>query len=325
MLNTINGPQLENVRIMNVLQRFGIAYFIVATMYILMAVPLSCPEASGRCRRALQDMIVLLPQWLVAIAMVVLHLTIVYALQVPGCERYIQYRTTYIALWFEFSLYVLSGYVGPGGNHDWGTHRNCTGGVPGYIDRAVFGEKHLYGGGRSTKIYDTQQPFDPEGLFGCVLTCVHVFLGVQCGVTLLVYSEWKARVKRWLIWAAAFALSAGILCGFQIDDGPIPINKHMWSLSFVLVTSAIALAVFTLMYWLIDVQRWWSGEPFRWPGMNSILIYFGHEVISGMWPFHWRIGLMNTHFMQLLENGWSAAVWIGVAWYLHRKKWYLKV
>lgn len=89
MLNTAYGPTLETVRIMNVLQRFGIAYFVVATMYILMALPLDCPEESGRWRNSLQDMIALFPQWLVAMAAVVLHLALVFGLTVPNCERYL--------------------------------------------------------------------------------------------------------------------------------------------------------------------------------------------------------------------------------------------
>lgn len=216
------------------------------------------------------------------------------------------------------------GYFGPGGNHDWATHRNCTGGVIGYFDRMVLGENHLYGGGRDRKVYDGQV-FDPEGLLGCILTCFHVFLGVQCGVTLLVHTDWKSRTKRWLCWATFCALLGGILCGFQIEDGPIPINKKMWSLSFVLITTAIALVFFTLTYLVIDVHKWWSGNPFRWAGMNSILIYVGHEILSQMFPFRWRIGEMNTHFVLLLENSWNAAMWMVVAWYLHRKKWYFKV
>lgn len=73
---------------MNVLQRFGIAYFVVATMYILMALPLNCPDECGRWRKAFQDMIALFPQWLVALAAVVLHLVLVFGTTVDHCERY---------------------------------------------------------------------------------------------------------------------------------------------------------------------------------------------------------------------------------------------
>lgn len=205
-----------------------------------------------------------------------------------------------------------------------GVHRNCTGGMVGYVDRLVLGENHIFTWGIDRRVYDSQV-FDPENLLGCILTCVHVFFGVQCGVTLLVHKDWKSRTIRLLMWCFVFGLLAGILTGFQIEDGPIPISKNMWSLSYVLITSAISLAVFTLTYLLIDVQQWWSGNPFRWAGMNSILMYFGHEIIQQMFPFRWRFGLMNTHFMLLLENSWHSGMWMVLAWYLHRKRLYLKV
>lgn len=217
-----------------------------------------------------------------------------------------------------------SGYLGPGGKHDWATHRNCTGGANGYIDRIVLSEKHMYQWGTARSTYDSLI-FDPEGLFGCLLTCVQVFLGVQCGVTLIVFTDWKSRTKRWIIWALVCGLLGGALAGFQQDDGLIPVNKNMWSLSYVLVTAAIAFAVLTMMYWLVDVRCWWSGAPLQWAGMNAILMYLGHEILHHMLPFRWRIGPMNTHFVLLLENGWNAAMWLLVAWYLHRKKVFLKL
>lgn len=67
-------------------------------------------------------------------------------------------------------------------------------------------------------------------------------------------------------------LAGGFLCSFKIDDGPIPINKNLWSLSYVLVTSSIAFLLLTILYVLIDVLAWWSGAPFRYAGKNSSLL-----------------------------------------------------
>lgn len=73
---------------MNVLQRFGIAYFLVASMYIFMQLPISVNlDDSSRVRRALQDIWSLWPQWLVAMATVALHLGLTFGLPVPGCPR----------------------------------------------------------------------------------------------------------------------------------------------------------------------------------------------------------------------------------------------
>jgi heparan-alpha-glucosaminide N-acetyltransferase len=42
-------------------------------------------------------------------------------------------------------------------------------------------------------------------------------------------------------------IAAGALCGFTKEGGTIPVNKNLWSLSFVLATSSMAYAVFALM------------------------------------------------------------------------------
>lgn len=74
---------------MSVLLRFGIGYFFVSTMYILMAHPLvlTYPLKGGRFRTMFHDVLALGRQWLVALIAVALHLAIVYGLKVPDCQR----------------------------------------------------------------------------------------------------------------------------------------------------------------------------------------------------------------------------------------------
>lgn len=97
------------------------------------------------------------------------------------------------------------------------------------------------------------------------------------------------------------------------------------SLSFVLVTTAVATLTLTLCFLLVDVKRWWSGCPFVYCGMNAIVMYIGHTLLHKILPFHFKIGQMNTHFMQLLENGWNTLLWVGVAWILYRRKTFISV
>lgn len=101
--------------------------------------------------------------------------------------------------------------------------------------------------------------------------------------------------------------------------------RHFRSLSFVLVTTAMATFILTLCFLVVDVKRWWSGCPFVWCGMNAIVMYIGHSVLNKMLPFHFRIGQMNTHFMLLLENGWNTLLWVGVAALLYRRKTFITV
>lgn len=201
---------------------------------------------------------------------------------------------------------------------------NCTGGSTGYIDRLILTEKHLYQWGTARSTYDSI-PFDPEGVFGLLLTFLQVFLGLQCGEILMVHTEWKSRCKRWLIWSVVTGLIGGGLSGFTQDDGIIPLNKNMWSLSFVLVTTSLAFLLLSICYIIIDVGGYWSGTPLVYAGMNAIVMYVGHEILHQILPFRWRIGVMNTHFVRLLENAWNAMLWTFVAYYLHCKKIYISV
>ena len=93
---------------------------------------------------------------------------------------------------------------------DHGQYQNCTGGSARYIDILVFGRDHIYQHPSAKRIYETLEPFDPEGLLGTLSASFTVFLGVQCGYTLLIFQEWKPRVKRWLLWSLVFGSIAGM-------------------------------------------------------------------------------------------------------------------
>lgn len=204
-LNSIKGPNLENLRIFGVLQRFGVAYLVVSSVFVILVRPPGVAP-QNRLKRSLYDIILLLPQWLVMLGIVGVYLLITFTLSVPGCPN---------------------GYMGPGGMHENGRFNSCIGGAAGYIDRVVLGEKHLYQYPTAKHVYHSQA-FDPEGVFGCLMTIFQVFLGVQSGMVLLIHVDWKGRVKRWLLWSAAFAVIGLGLCGFSQEDGLIPVNKNLW-------------------------------------------------------------------------------------------------
>ncbi|KAG4076235.1 hypothetical protein HA402_014784 [Bradysia odoriphaga] len=197
------------------------------------------------------------------------------------------------------------GYLGPGGKQDNATNPNCIGGATGYVDEIILGSKHIYRWPTAGSVYDASA-FDPEGMVGCLTTFLQVFIGLQCGVTLLVYTGWKDRVARLLIWGIVLGVIGGSLCLFSQENGVIPINKNLWSLSFVFVTCALAYLLLTLFYMLVDVLNWWSGTPLVYAGMNAILLYVGHSIIGSMFPWRWSIGPMNTHLVLLVENMWHA-------------------
>ena len=60
-----------------------------------------------------------------------------------------------------------------------------------------------------------------------------------------------------------------LLCEASLgDDVWIPVNKNLWSLSFVLLLSGMAFLLLTVMYLVIDVWHWWSGAPLFYPGQT---------------------------------------------------------
>lgn len=280
------------------LQRFGIAYLVVSLVHL--AFITSTITAETRFQQIFCDIRMIWRQWIVILVIILVHLTIIFGFKVPTCAR---------------------GYLGPGGIHDYMQNQNCTGGAGGYIDRAIIGESHMYQKAKIRAVYDALV-FDPEGVFGSLLTIVHVFLGVQCGVTLLVYPTCKDRLRRWIFWGSGLMIFTGVLTLFSVDDGIIPINKNLWSLSFVTVTSSLGFLLLSLIYYLVDVKKigddFWT--IFLYPGMNAIILYVGHSIFHKMWPFHFSFDVMNTHFILLLENCYTVIIWILIAHKLFRKK-----
>lgn len=60
-------------------------------------------------------------------------------------------------------------------------------------------------------------------------------------------------------------------------------------------------------------------------GMNSMLLYVGHELCFQLFPWHWRIASMNTHFFNLLENVWGSVLWTLIAYILFKKQVFLSI
>ncbi|XP_071442457.1 heparan-alpha-glucosaminide N-acetyltransferase isoform X2 [Hetaerina americana] len=321
MLNTAGrGADMEVIRIFGVLQRFGVAYFVVTTCAILLAPGNgyqavekgsedngSSGERShrGQFWDAVVEVTSLKFQWIIMLGAVATHLLITFFLPVPGCPR---------------------GYLGPGGIENGGRFKGCAGGATGYIDRVVLGMNHIYQKPTSDHVYHAG-PFDPEGIFGCLLSIFQVFLGVQAGVVLLYHSSHKARLSRWLIWCVATGMIGAVLSLGSKEDGWIPLNKNLWSLSFVMVTSCFAFFLLLVCYVLVDVKGWWSGSPFFYPGMNATIMYVGHSLAYDLFPWHWKFpGIpMNTHFISTIEALWGTGLWVVIALLLYRNKFFLSI
>lgn len=113
--------------------------------------------------------------------------------------------------------------------------------------------------------------YDPEGLLSTIPAIASALLGVFTGSFLISTPQKLTPLKKvfYLLIAGLILLSAGLLWNLFF-----PINKNMWTSSFVLFAGGWSIILFAMFYYVIDVNHYvkWS-LPFIWIGTNSILIY----------------------------------------------------
>ncbi|XP_024620804.1 heparan-alpha-glucosaminide N-acetyltransferase [Neophocaena asiaeorientalis asiaeorientalis] len=300
------GPlSWEKTRIPGVLQRLGGTYFVVAVLELLFAKPVPEICTSERSCFSLLDITSSWPQWLFILMLEGVWLALTFFLPVPGCP---------------------TGYLGPGGLGDWGKYPNCTGGAAGYIDRLLLGDHHLYQHPSSAVLYHTEVAYDPEGILGTINSIVMAFLGVQAGKILLYYKDQtKGILIRFATWGCFLGFISVALTKASENEGFIPVNKNLWSISYVTTLSSFAFFILLVLYPVVDVKGLWTGTPFFYPGMNSILVYVGHEVFASYFPFQWRLGNNQSHREHLVQNIVATALWVLIAYVLYKKKVFWKI
>ncbi|XP_075698889.1 heparan-alpha-glucosaminide N-acetyltransferase-like [Rhinoderma darwinii] len=292
-------------RIPGVLQRLGFTYFVLALMHTFFSKPNLELVESHQWTAAVRDIVVYWPEWIIIAALETVLLCLTFLLAVPGCP---------------------TGYLGPGGIGDYGLYPNCTGGAAGYIDKWLFGANHIYNYPTCKELYKTTQPFDPEGVLGTINSVVMAFFGLQAGKIILIYRKSPNKIlSRFLIWSILLGIISAILTKCTRDEGFIPINKNLWSLSFITTLSCFSFLLLGLMFYVIDVRNWWGGQPFIYPGMNSIFVYVGHSLLASYFPFNWEVKIWTSHYEFLAQDLLGTAIWVFVSYLLYRKKFFLKI
>ncbi|XP_059194489.1 heparan-alpha-glucosaminide N-acetyltransferase isoform X2 [Centropristis striata] len=304
--NYCQGPiSFENLRIPGVLQRLAWSYLAVACLDLLVArghLDILTTEAWWSPGL---DILLYWPAWLCVLLLEIIWLCLTFLLPVPDCP---------------------TGYLGPGGIGDMGLYANCTGGAAGLIDRWLLGESHIYQNPSSRVIYATHMPYDPEGVLGSINSVLMAFLGLQAGKIILHYRDAHTSImSRFLIWGLLLGVISAVLTKCSTDQGFIPVNKNLWSLSYVTTLACFAYVLLVLVYYTVDVKKWWSGAPFFYPGMNSILVYVGHEVFEEYFPFRWRMANTQSHAEHLTQNLVATSCWVFISYMLYRKKIFWKI
>jgi predicted acyltransferase len=175
----------------------------------------------------------------------------------------------------------------------------------------------------SGKLY--RKIHDPEGLFSTIPAIGTALLGILTG-TMLKTQEMTKKKK-----AAYMAIGGVILLVLsEIWNLDFPINKNLWSSSFVLHVGGYSLLLLSLFYYIIDVlgyKKW--AFFFKIIGMNSILIYLSGKIIN--WEFA-NQGLFRW-VGEIIGDPWNvvamAICYVMVKWvflyFLYEKKVFLRV
>ena len=193
---------------------------------------------------------------------------------------------------------------------------SLEGNLVGYIDRLFLPGRLLYGNN-----------FDPEGLLSAVPAVVTAMFGMFTGELIRLPKERMSGSRKtlWMIAAAVVLLVITLLA-----DGVLPINKKLWSSTFVCAVGSYSLFMMALFYYIIDVRGWqkWT-LVFRVVGMNSITIYLAQRMINfshtNKFLFSGLAGLFPENIQPIIINaGFIVVCWLFL-YFLYRKNVFLKV
>lgn len=163
-----------------------------------------------------------------------------------------------------------------------------------YIDKVILGENHLYHG--------EGIPFDPEGLLSTVPSCVNVIIGYYTGVFIQKKGKGYETISKLLLIGGLLVLVA--ICWNAV----FPINKKLWTSSFVLTTCGLDLIIIGALIYVIEVcsiQKW-TGF-FTVFGKNPLFIYLVSEllltIVDLLFPKLHFYRWINESFFQVVAPG----------------------
>lgn len=203
------------------------------------------------------------------------------------------------------------------------------------IDRAIFGG-HLWRQSRT---------WDPEGLLSTIPAIATALTGLAAGYVMT--GEWRSREKlRSLLLGALASLAIGYAwsCVF-------PLNKSLWTSSYVLVTSGLAGLLLATLHWSLDSDGWRRplglrvlSHPFMILGRNALLLFVvsgflaktlalvrvgdgqGSTMALSRWLYvSWFTPLASPKNASLMYAFANLAVLFVLLWLLHRRRWYFRV
>lgn len=141
------------------------------------------------------------------------------------------------------------------------------------IDRAALGETHMYSDTMDNGVIIA---FDPEGILSCLSSIAHVLFGFYIGKMIMSCKKNVELITRNIFIFGTILTFAGLLLNYGC-----PINKKIWSSTFVLTTCGLGSLLLGLLMWMIDIRkmRKWT-MFFESFGINSLYLYIQAAVLE---------------------------------------------
>jgi predicted acyltransferase len=244
---------------------------------------------------------------------------------IPRKGQWILAGVLLIGYWLAMMYVPVSGYGAGVLTRD--------GNLGAYIDRLIIPKAHLYKGDNYNFMGD------PEGLFSTIPAIVSVLAGYFAGQWIRSQKQINSKTSMDLV---LFGLSCLVIGG--IWDLAFPINKKLWTSSYVVFTTGWALLLLAFCYELIDVRRvrrW--GKSFEIMGYNPIFLFTASVLLIKIlvkttvgtgenapstyyWIYRnlfvpWAGAYNGSLFLAIA----TVLLWLVVAYAMYRRRWLIKV
>ena len=239
--------------------------------------------------------------------------------------------TALVAYWILMRFVTVPGYGLPGHNVPF---LDRDGNLAAWIDRQVFSASHLY-----------ERTRDPEGLLSTIPALATALFGMLSGIWLRTGRSLAEKAR-----GVAIAGVTGVLLG-GVWNFWFPLNKKLWTSSFVLFAAGLGLLLLALSMWIVDIRGSETSNedrarrsrrfmPLLVFGTNAITAYVFSELLAGaidnihlgsggnlqQWLYHSVLRIVpDPAFASLLYSlGFVAVCWLPV-YVLYRRRIFIKI
>jgi predicted acyltransferase len=221
-----------------------------------------------------------------------------------------------LGYWALLTLVPVPGY-GPG-------DLSPDGNLGAFLDRAILGDR-LW-----------QDTWDPEGLLSTLPAIGTTLIGIHAGEWIRRNGQSKPTVAGLMI-AGVVGVAGGLVWGLVF-----PINKPLWTSSYVLFTAGAGFLLLGVFFWIMEVKgsKAWA-KPFVVYGMNAIAVFVASGLLAKTMGLI-RVGTEGTSlkgwiFSRGFES-WAGTLngsllfalsyvlfWLGLMWVLYRRRIFIKI